>query len=330
MRVMSLRGYLNATSAVLAVAVAMGLGSPSVAQTQVTNQSTTSLHESSSGNQSGGGPLVQQNINVAGQEADVTGCAQVIDQVIFQSSLNFNLVLQGFPQTSVDPSQILNGLDFSKIVPLDKVPFTFPVPSDPNAKVTNQTIVENSININAPGATPSKSSSGGTSVTVTDTEENVSEVDQSNLNVAAQVVNILPTFGSIDQAILQSTVDFNRTLVYAGQPLDLASLLNGLDFVTPLTITTHHTDGPGCPQGPGAPPMDFIEQTIIQTALNFNILQIENSSELPAVNQATDDTGIQVVNIVPEPSSLVTCVVGLPGLLMLRRRAKRARASSNG
>ncbi len=325
MRVMDLRGFLNATSAVLAAAVAISLGSPSAAQTQVTNLSSASLHDSSAGNQTGGGPLIQQNINLASQDVVVTGCAQAIDQVIFQSSLNFNLILEGFPQTSLDPQQIVSGLDFSKIVPLDQVPFTFPVPSDPNAEVTNQTIVENSINFNAPGATPSKTSSGGTTLTVTDTQQNVSAVDQSNLNVATQVVTTLHGFGTIDQAILQTSLDFNRTLVYAGQPLDLMSLLSGLDFLTPLKITTHHIDGPGCPTGPGAPPMDFIDQTIIQTALNFNILQIADSSQLPAVNQATDDTGVQVVNIVPEPASLASLGMGLPWLLTIRRRTKRQR-----
>jgi hypothetical protein len=321
---MNPRGYLSATSAVLAVAVAIGLGSPSAAQQQVINLSATSLHTSSPGNHPSGGPLVQQNINVATQEADVTGCAQAIDQVIFQSSLNFNLILQGFPSTNVDPQQILNGLDFSKIVPQNKVPFTFPSPSDPSAKVTSQTIVQNSINFNAPDVTPSKTTMGGTMVTVTDTDENVSEVDQSNLNVAAQTVTSLHGFGTIDQAILQTTVHFNETLVYNNMTLDLSSLLSGLDFLTPLKITTQHTDGPGCPTGPGAPQMDFVDQTIIQTALNINILPIDNASPLPAVNQATDDTGVQVVNIVPEPSSFAACLIGLPGLLTVRRRGKRA------
>jgi hypothetical protein len=327
---MNLRAYLNATSAVLVVVVSMSLGSPAVAQTQVTNQSSTSLHATTPGSGSPSPNPVQvnqENINFTSQEADVPGCAQVIDQVIFQSSLNFNLILQGFPATTFDPSQLLKGLDFSKIVPLDKVPFTFPVPADPNAKVINQTAVQTSININEPGATPPAQAPAGISLTVTDINgDNVSQVNQANLNVATQVVTALNGYGSIDQAILQTSVDFNRTLVYTGQPLDLASLISGLDFVTPLQVTTHHTDGPGWPQGPGAPVMDFVDQTIIQTALNFNVLNVDGNSALPAVNQSTDDTAVQLANVVPEPAGLALCGMGLPWLLTLRPRSKRRRA----
>jgi hypothetical protein len=329
MPVMNLRAFLNATSAVLVVAASMSLGTPAAAQTQITNQSSTSLQATDPGSGSPGPHPVQinqENINFTSQEVDVPGCAQAIDQVIFQSSLNFNLILQGFPTNTFDALQLLDGLDFSKIVPLDKVPFTFAVPADPNAKVINQTAVQTSININEPGATPPAQAPDGISLTVTDISgNNVSQVNQANLNVATQVVTALNGFGSIDQAILQTSVDFNRTIVYTGQPLDLASLISGLDFVTPLQITTHHTDGPGCPTGPGAPVMDFVDQTIIQTALNFNVLNVDSGDSLPAVTQSTDDTAVQQVTVVPEPAGLALCGMGLPWLMGLRPQSKRGR-----
>lgn len=311
---MNLRAYLNGTAAILVVAASMSRGSQALAQTQVTNQSSVSLHATAPGSGSPGPHPVQvsqENINFASQEADVPGCAEAIDQVIFQSSLNFNLILQGFPAQSFDPTQLLNGLDFSKIVPLDKVPFTIPVPTDPNAKVINQTAVQTSININEPGATPPAQAPNGIQLTVTDINgDNVSQVNQMNLNVATQVVTALNGFGSIDQAILQSSVDFNRTVSYAGQPLDLASLLSGLDFATPLQVTTHHANGSVCPQGLGAPVIDFVDQTIIQTALNFNLLNVDNNAALPTVNQSTDDTAAQQADVVPEPAGLALCGMG--------------------
>src|SRR5713101_3563912 len=91
--------------------------------------------------------LEQQNINVGDQEAMFHGCAEQINQVMVQTTLNFNLFLVGFPTNPLDPSMLFQDLNLDKLLQPAVPPPGPPPPSGGGTpKVTNQTIVETDIN----------------------------------------------------------------------------------------------------------------------------------------------------------------------------------------
>lgn len=264
---------------------------------------------------------------VANQSVTVTGEVEAINQTVVQTALNFNLFLKGFPQNSLDPSALFSDLG-PVITSLGSLTPSVPGPSTPPGGMPptqiEQTIIQTGININEPGTMPFTLSTGGVDLNVTaDIGDHVSEVDQANFNQACQQVLVRGEVGSLDRTVVQSQANFSRTLTPA-DGLNLSQLLNAIVFATDTTHT--HSDGPfGTPPpgtAPGSVPTFWVNQTIVQTALNFNILTLSSDADLPALSQANAN---EIVNcppfqIVPEPASLAILGMCLPVFGIFRRR----------